>query len=266
MTQSKEANAGRVEVVSDLQTNDLLAALASGWEDFRAAPQYGLGFGSVFAIGGLALTYFLFAQGELNWIFVAAAGFPLLAPFTAVGLYEVSRRRESGAAINWSVVLRAIVGRDDDQILSMGVIIFVAFSFWVIIAHLVFAVFVVEAGAGLDGLEFLTSSAGLAMLLTGGAIGAVIAFVFYAFTVISLPLLVDREVDFVTAILTSLRACRQNTSTFVVWAMTIAVLLFFALALVFVGLMIALPVLSHATWHVYRRTVPNERVGQPLAL
>ena len=232
--------------------------MARGWDDFRAAPQYGMGFGAIFAIGGVALTYFLFARGELTWIFPAAAGFPLLAPFTAVGQYEVSRRREARFPICWSTVLRAIVGREDDQILSMGVIIFVAFSFWVIIAHLVFAIFVVEAGAGSEGIEFLTSSAGLIMLGTGSAIGAVIAFIFYAITVISLPMLVDQKVDFVTAIVTSVKTCRQNAFTLIVWAGAIAILLFLALALGFVGLLVVLPVLSHATWHLYRRAILAE--------
>lgn len=255
MAQGKTSSPARVQIAADLHWQDLTAALARGWADFRAAPQFGMGFGALFAIGGLALTYFLFARGEVTWIFLAVAGFPMLAPFTAVGLYEVSRRREAGSAVSWSNVLRAIVGREDDQILSMGVIIFVAFSFWVIIAHLVFAIFVVEAGAGSEGIEFLTSSAGLVMLATGSAIGAVIAFIFYAITVISLPMLVDQKIDFVTAILTSIKACRQNLSTFVVWAGAIATLLFLAIALGFVGLLVVLPVLSHATWHVYKRTI-----------
>ncbi|MEM1196030.1 MAG: DUF2189 domain-containing protein [Pseudomonadota bacterium] len=232
-------------------------ALTRGWDDFRAAPQYGIGFGAIFAIGGLLLTYFLFARGELMWLFLAAAGFPLLAPFTAVGLYEVSRRRELNIALNWAGVLRAIIGRDDDQILSMGVIIFVAFSFWVIIAHLVFAIFLAEAGAGSESLEFLISPTGLTMLATGSVIGAAIAFVFFAFTVLSLPLLVDRKVDFITAIVTSLRACRNNLYVLLVWALGIATSLFAALALGFVGLLVVLPVLSHATWHLYRRTVQH---------
>ena len=258
MTQSKPSNPARVQIADDLRLEDLLTAMARGWDDFRAAPQYGMGFGAIFAIGGVALTYFLFARGELTWIFPAAAGFPLLAPFTAVGLYEVSRRREARFPISWATVLRAIVGREDDQILSMGVIIFVAFSFWVIIAHLVFAIFVVEAGAGSEGIEFLTSSAGLIMLGTGSAIGAVIAFIFYAITVISLPMLVDQKVDFVTAIVTSVKTCRQNAFTLIVWAGAIAILLFLALALGFVGLLVVLPVLSHATWHLYRRAILAE--------
>lgn len=255
VTKDKTSIPARVQIATDLRLEDLIAALARGWDDFRSAPQFGMGFGAIFAVCGFALTYFLFAQGELTWIFLAVAGFPMLAPFTAVGLYEVSRRREMGLAVSWSNVLRAIVGREDDQILSMGVIIFVAFSFWVIIAHLVFAIFVVEAGAGSEGIEFLTSSAGLIMLATGSAIGAVIAFIFYAITVISLPMLVDQKIDFVTAILTSVRACRQNLPTLTAWAGTIATLLFLAIAFGFVGLMVVLPVLSHATWHLYKRTI-----------
>ena len=96
------------------------------------------------------------------------------------------------------------------------------------------------------------------MLGTGSAIGAVIAFIFYAITVISLPMLVDQKVDFVTAIVTSVKTCRQNAFTLIVWAGAIAILLFLALALGFVGLLVVLPVLSHATWHLYRRAILAE--------
>lgn len=138
----------RFEVAQDLTLRDLRAALAAGWRDYVARPGYGLFFGAVFALSGIALSYLLIARGELVWLIPAAAGFPLIAPFTAVGLYEVSRRREANLPTNWSTVLGALKGRGDEQIMSMGVILFVAFGFWIIVAHGVFAVFMAEAGAG----------------------------------------------------------------------------------------------------------------------
>lgn len=242
-------------VADDLTLRDLGGALAAGWGDFVALPLFGLFFGAIFAVAGLALSYVLIEQREVSWLIPAAAGFPLLAPFTAVGLYEVSRRREASETIRWSHILGAIRGRGDEQILSMGVILFVAFSFWVIIAHLVFSIFVVEAGAGADGVEFLMTGAGMAMLAVGSVIGAVIALVFYAITVVSLPMLVDREVDFLTAIFSSLKAFRANLTVMLAWAVVIAVLLFVAMLPAFLGLFVVLPVLGHATWHLYRRLV-----------
>ena len=237
---------------SGLTTADLRAALRLGWADFLAKPQYGLFFGGLFAASGMVLTYLLLARGEVSWLIPAAAGFPLLAPFTAVGLYEVSRRKEQGIPIGWKSVLGAIRTRNDDQILSMGVLIFVGFGFWVIIAHLIFSIFLVEAGAGSESLGFLLTGAGLTMLGVGSILGAIIALVFFAATVFSLPMLVDREVDVLTAIFTSLAVVRANFAVLLVWASCIGALLFIAMIPAFLGLFIALPVLGHATWHLYR--------------
>ncbi|MEL7447512.1 MAG: DUF2189 domain-containing protein [Pseudomonadota bacterium] len=234
---------------------DLLAALSAGWGDFKAHPQFGLFFASVFVVSGLSLGYVLVAQGQLTWLIPAAAGFPILAPFTAVGLYEVSRRREAGLPMTWFGILGALRGRGDEQILSMGVIVFVAFGFWVIVAHLIFAIFLAEAGAGSENLAFFTTRAGITMLAIGSAVGGVMALAFYSITVISLPMLVDREVDFLTAIITSLRAFKTNQTVFLVWAGMIAGMLFAAMIPALLGLFVVLPVLGHATWHLYRRTI-----------
>jgi len=238
-----------------LEMRDLANALKAGWRDFAAQPVYGLFFAAIFTISGIVLSYFLWTRGEWAWLIPAAAGFPILAPFVAVGLYEVSRRRESGEPSSWSAVLGAVRGRGDEQILSMGVIVFVAFGFWVIVAHAISAIFLAEAGAGSESLSFLVSSDGLAMLAVGSLFGAAMALAFYAITVVSLPMLVDRDVDFMTAIITSLRAFQANTVVLLVWAGLIAAALFVSLALFFVGLLVVLPVLAHATWHLYRRAV-----------
>lgn len=244
-----------ITVASDLSLRDAFAALAAGWEDFRTHPQFGIFFGAIFAFAGIALSYLLLQRGEISWLIPAVAGFPLLAPFTAVGLYEVSRRREAGLPMDWSGILGAIRGRGDEQIMSMGVILFVAFGFWVIIAHLVFSIFVAEAGAGAESLAFLITPAGLTMLAVGSAIGAIIALAFYALTVFSLPMLVDREVDFMSAIIASLRAMKGNFVVLLGWALVIAALLFLAMVPAFLGLLVVLPVLGHATWHLYRRVI-----------
>ena len=255
MSMVKQAEVAPVTVARDLTVGDLRAALAAGWQDFRACPAFGLFFGAIYVIAGMALYFLLFARGEFGWLVPAAAGFPLLAPFAAVGIYEVSRRREAGLPMSWRSVLGALRGRGDEQILSMGVILFVAFAFWLMIAHGIFAVFMAEAGVGKDGLEALRSGAGILMLLFGGAVGALLALAFYAITVVSLPLLVDREVDFITAIIVSLATVRSNTFVLLAWAVLIAVALFVAMLPLFLGLLVVLPVLGHATWHLYRRSV-----------
>jgi uncharacterized membrane protein len=243
------------QVSSDLGWADLSAALAAGWRDFLAMPRFGLFFGGVYVLAGLAIGWVTVTGGELTWLIPAMAGFPLVAPFVAVGLYEASRRREAGEPLTWRAVLGALKGHGDDQILSMGVIVFVAFSFWMIVAHAIFAVFMAESGMGGESLDALLTPAGLMMLAVGSAVGAVMAFAFYAMTVISLPMLVERKVDFLTAIIASLAVVRRNFAVMLGWAAVIAVLLFVAMLPGFIGLMVALPVLGHATWHLYRRAV-----------
>lgn len=242
-------------VVSDLALHDLAQALGAGWRDFLAMPQYGLFFGGVYVLTGLAIGWAALAGGEIAWLIPAIAGFPLVAPFVAVGLYEASRRREADEVLGWRGVLGALKGHDDDQILSMGVIVFVAFSFWMIVAHAIFAIFMAESGLGGESLDAFVSPAGLTMLAVGSIVGGIMALAFYAMTVISLPMLVDRKVDFLTAIIASFKVVRSNLFVMLAWAAVIAALLFVAMIPAFLGLLMVLPVLGHATWHLYRRAV-----------
>ena len=242
-------------VASDLTVKDLRAALAAGWDDFKAYPAFGLFFAAIYVVAGMFIYFALLVRGEIAWLVPAAAGFPLLAPFVAVGLYEVSRRRQAGMPMRWRAILGALRGRGDEQILSMGVILFVAFAFWLMVAHGVFAIFLAESGVGSESMALFQTGAGLLMLLVGSIIGALMALAFYAITVVSLPMLVDREIDFITAIIVSLATVRSNKFVLLVWAVWITVTLFFAMLPLFLGLLVVLPVLGHATWHLYRRSV-----------
>ena len=255
--QAGTAKAAAAMVRRDLAMADLRSALAAGWRDYRAHPAFGVFFGAIYVLSGWFLTWETVARGEVAWLVPAAAGFPLLAPFCAVGLYEVSRRREAGLPLRWGPVLGALRGRGDEQIISMGVLLFVAFGFWLMIAHGIFAVFLAEARLGSESLAMLWTTPGLLMLLVGGAAGSVIALGFFACTVISLPMLLDRDVDFLTAIITSLRAVLANRRIMLAWAVLIAASLALAMVPAFLGLLVVLPVLGHATWHLYRRTVCN---------
>lgn len=242
-------------VASDLNVGDLRAALSAGWEDFKAYPAFGLFFAAIYVVAGMFIYFALLVRGEIGWLVPAAAGFPLLAPFVAVGLYEVSRRRQAGLLMSWRAILGALRGRGDEQILSMGVILFVAFAFWLMVAHGVFAIFLAESGIGSESMALFQTSSGIMMLLVGGVIGALMALAFYAITVVSLPMLVDREIDFITAIIVSLATVRSNKFVLLTWAVVIAVTLFLAMIPLFLGLFIVLPVFGHATWHLYCRSV-----------
>lgn len=245
--------------------SDLHFALAAGWRDFRRAPAFGLLFSAFYVLGGLALVAVATAVGSDWWLIPFILGFPLIAPFAAVGLYEVSRRIELGQELDWRSVSRIVIAQKDRQIPSMAMVILLMFMFWVFVAHTIFAIFL-----GTASLTNVTSSTailfqgrGLAMLAIGTLIGAGFALALFSFTVVGLPLLLDYETDFVTAITTSIKAVRLNFGVLTIWGAVIAALILAAILPAFLGLLIVLPVLGHATWHLYRRLMPDLERDQP---
>lgn len=234
-------------------------AMSAGWQDFRRAPAFGLLFSAFYVAGGLVLAAVAFASGQEWWLMPFILGFPLIAPFAAVGLYEVSRRIEVGEPLDWSQIIRVVISQKDRQLPSMAMVILLLFMFWVFVAHTVFALFM-----GVSALTNITSSGalllegrGLIMLVVGTLIGAGFAVALFSFTVVGLPLLLDREVDFITAIITSIQAVALNLPVMAAWAAIIATGLFMGIMPFFIGLFIALPVLGHASWHMYRRLMPD---------
>lgn len=261
MTTAGQVQVAPMTVARDITGADLRAALAAGWRDFMAFPAYGLFFSAIFVMAGWYIWYILYTRSAVVWLIPTVAGFPLLAPFVAVGLYEVSRRREAGLPIGWGAVLGAVRGRGDEQIIMVGGLVFLGFTFWISVAHGIFAIFMAESGVGAESLDALRTAAGLAMLAVGSVVGAVIALTFYAITVISLPLLVDRDVDFLTAIIVSLATVRSNAPVLIGWAVLIGAVLLAGMMPLFLGLLAVLPWLGHATWHLYRRAVPRGDEG-----
>ena len=239
-----------------LSNEDLKHALNSGLADFKAAPAFGLFFALVYVLGGLGLWFGLGAAGQPVWFIPIAAGFPLFAPFAAVGLYEVSRRREAGEPLTWAPVLSALKGKGDGQLALMAVMVLIVFGFWIILARGIFALFMARSGIGFESIALLWSAGGVSMLLLGSLVGAIIALFLFSVTVVSLPMLLDREVDFVTAMITSVETVRVNPKVMLTWAGVIAGLMAAAMVPAFLGLLIVLPVLGHATWHLYRKAIP----------
>ncbi len=246
-----------IPAFSQVTPADLQAALRAGWQDFRRAPLFGLAFSAFYVLGGLVLYAVFVASGQSWWFIPIAVGFPLLAPFAATGLYEVSRRLETGAPLTWSVVAGCVFAQRDRQVPSMAMVVMLAFMFWVFVAHTIFALFFGLRPISGSTWDMLLSPAGLQMLALGGIVGGVMAATLFALTVISLPLLLDREVDFITAMITSVQAVSHSPVTMLLWAAVIAVLLFLAMLPWFLGLFLVLPVLGHASWHLYRRVLPE---------
>ncbi|MPQ93552.1 DUF2189 domain-containing protein [Thioclava sp. JE_KL1] len=241
--------------IRDLQVSEIPDILKAGWNDFKRAPAFGLMFSGFYVLGGIVLWTVFAAQGEEWWLIPFALGFPLLAPFAAMGLYTVSRRLEAQEPLVWREVIACCVSEKDRQTPSMAMLILMMFMFWVFVAHTTFALFMgLSAFTNVSSSpEILLTGNGLMMLTIGSAIGAAFAAILFSFTVVGLPLIMDREIDIITAILTSMRAVAANPVSMAIWGMVIAASLFIGMLPVFLGLFIVLPVLGHASWHMYRR-------------
>ena len=248
--------ADRPEVLQ-VEAGDLRAALAAGWQDFRRAGLFGLFFSGVYVLGGWLILWAVTTKGQLWWTLPASAGFPILGPFIACGFYEISRRLEAGEPLDRAAILGVVFSQKDRQTPSMAAVIVVFFLFWNFLAHMIFALFLGNATLTnvTSSLAVFATSEGLAMLAVGTAVGAGFATLLFALTVVSLPMLLEREVDFVTAMLTSLEVVKQSPVVMLGWGAFIAVCLFVAMLPGFLGLFVALPVLGHASWHLYRRAI-----------
>lgn len=230
------------------------ASLVAGLKDFARAPAYGLFFGAVFALGGIAIYLFLSIYNQPWMMLPIMIGFPLIGPFVAAGLYEVSRRLKAGEPLSWGAVLFAVFAQRERQMGWMAFVILFVFWIWVYQVRLLVALFMgFNTPATLEGFIniVLTTQSGIMFLIVGTLVGGVLALFLFSVTVVSMPLLLDSELDFVTAIITSFKAVTKNPAPMLFWGVVVTLLSILAMAPMFLGLLIVLPVLGHATWHLY---------------
>ncbi len=243
--------------VRRIKSEDLIDAVASGLRDFRAAPLYGLFFGAVYAAGGWIIVLLLWKFGLPYFAYPMAMGFALIAPFVVVGLYAVSYAREKGEPLSWSSVLGAIRGSGRRDLRWMALITAFAFVLWMDIAALSSFAFLNFRSLTPDIInELFTTPSGLLFLLIGNALGAIIAFAIFSIALTSFPMLFEHDLDFVTAMSTSVRAVAANPVLMAVWCAVIAILVIISVASAFLGLLVVLPILGHASWHLYRKLIP----------
>lgn len=239
-----------------LGRDDIYWALKAGWRDFRAAPAYGLAVAGLCVVGGWAILGLALASATPYLAYPLMMGFALTAPFIAAGVYEVSRRLETGEPLAAGAVLRGVLGGGRDLgwmalVTGFGLVLWLDFAFFV---YLFFYGLKTPKLADF-ALDVVTTQHGALFLLTGNLLGAAIAFFMFSLLVVSCPLLLDRDIDFVTAMVTSLRVVRANPIQMMAWAALIALFVAMSLLSGLLGLFIAMPALGHGTWHIYRRAV-----------
>jgi uncharacterized membrane protein len=231
--------------------------LAAGWRDLWTHPAISLSYGAVFAVAAGVLVAAMMQEGWQAAVPALAGGFLLIGPMLAVGLYEESRRLEAGEPIDPRDIM--LVGvRSPGQLAMLGVLLLIIFFVWIEVAFGLFTEFL-GAREMPPMAEFLTTllftPRGVGLLVAGTAAGAVLAAVVFAITAVSVPLLMVREVDVVSAAMASLTAVRLNLRPMALWAALIAGMMAVGFATLFVGLIVLFPLIGHATWHAYKDLV-----------
>lgn len=244
-------------VVQKLQFSDITKSLRSGLRDFAKAPQYGLTFGFLYALGGWILLYLLNVLEINYYVYPMATGFALLAPFVASGLYEVSHSLEQGKDLSWSGVIRSTKSAGGKDLSWMAVVTTFSYIIWLDIAVALYVIFFGMKPVAFSDLitEITTTSSGAIFFLVGNLAGAVLALIVFSITAVSMPFLFDKHVDFVTAMITSVKVVLENPKPMLLWCVIIGVLFAISLLSLFVALIVVLPVLGHSTWHLYKRAV-----------
>lgn len=256
------ANEGRVydavPVVRRIGLADLGEALARGFADFQAARSDVAFLCCVYPVAGLVLARIAFGQNALPLIFPLVAGFALVGPVFGVGLNEISRRREMGRRVSWADAFGVVRAHAFGRIIVFALLLATIFVVWLVVAGLLYDATLgpqPPASTGVFLNELFATSAGRVMILAGISIGFLFAVFVLAISVVTFPMLLDRDARLETAIATSMQVLAVNPVTILTWGLIIAAGLVIGSIPLLIGLVITFPVLGHATWHLYRRVV-----------
>src|SRR3954447_12676959 len=263
-----EQDSGAAPIVRSIELSDLNDALRRGWDDFKAVPSHAIILCIIYPVLGLVLARTVLGYSVLPLLFPLAAGFALLGPFAALGLYELSRRREHGErAPSALAALDVLRSPSFGAMLGLGVLLLALFVTWVATAQAIYiAAFGYEGATGISDFatRVLTTPQGWWLIIVGCGVGFVFALVALCVSVVSFPLMLDRHASAGEAMVASLRAVARNPVPMAAWGLIVAVLLVVGTLPFFLGLTVVIPLLGHATWHLYRETIEPELTPQPL--
>jgi uncharacterized membrane protein len=237
---------------------DLFDALARGWEDFAATPSHGVFLCVIYPAIGIAIAGLTLGFAILPLLFPLAAGFALIGPLAALGLYELSRRREAGVRASATDALDVLHSPSLGPILALGALLMILFFTWIATARGIYVAnfgYAAPASFAQFAQDVLFTREGWTLIVVGNLVGFLFAAVALTISVVSFPLLLDRDVGAAVALLTSVRVVVANPLTMALWGLIVAALLVIGTIPLFLGLAVVLPVLGHATWHLYRKAV-----------
>jgi uncharacterized membrane protein len=258
----RDRHAGQaVPAIRRIGPSDLWDALRKGMADVGATRDDVLFIGLIYPLAGLVLARLAFSLDLLPLVFPLASGFAIIGPFAAVGLYELSRRREQGMHVRWLDAFGVFRSPAIGSILGLGAILLTLFFVWLGVAYEIYLATLgstpPQTIAAFERSVFQTGG-GWTMIAAGIGVGFLFAVLAFVIGVVSFPLLLDRDVGMMTAIRTSLRAVGANLGTMILWGMIVAGLLVLGSLPLLVGLIFVMPVLGHASWHLYRKVVADE--------
>jgi uncharacterized membrane protein len=246
--------------VRQIELADLRDVLEKGFSDFGAYRTDVIFLCIIYPIAGVVLARLAFGYDMLPLLFPLASGFALIGPVAAVGLYEISRRREQGVDIAWADAFGVVRAPAFGAIVVLGLLLLAIFLLWLVAAYAIYLVTLgpePPASIGSFVRDVFTTGAGWALIVVGVGVGFLFAVLVLTISVVSFPLLLDRDVGLYTAVATSVRAVLANPVPMAAWGLIVAGGLVIGSIPVLLGLIIVMPVLGHATWHLYRRLVPR---------
>jgi uncharacterized membrane protein len=252
--------------VRSIGLNDLRQALAKGVDDFWAMPTHVIFLSVIYPIIGIALGAATFGYDVIPLLYPLAAGFALIGPFAAIGLYELSRRREMGLDTSWRHAFDVIHSPSLWAIVALGLLLLAILAVWLAVAHAIYAAnFGPQEAVSLTAFlrTVFTTAEGHNLIIVGNSVGFLFAVLAFSLSVVSFPLLLDRHVGVAVAIVTSVRAVLRNPLTMAMWGLFVAGALLIGSLPFFIGLAVVMPVLGHATWHLYRGVVEPDPGPRP---